>query len=151
MRLAADPMRTATHLASLATLLALGLALGRWLREPNLGGLVFLLLLVAVAGLAARHLYRPRGAAAAPARAPRRGVPPAPEPEPQPPLWDHRIDLNSAGLEELQRLPGVGPIAAQRILAERDAGGPFASVDDLVRVPGFGPAKVRVVAPDARV
>ncbi len=57
------------------------------------------------------------------------------------------MDLNSASLDELQRLPGVGPVAAQRIADAR----PFASVEELVRVPGFGPAKVRVLAGDARV
>jgi competence protein ComEA len=72
-------------------------------------------------------------------------------PEPEAPLWDHRVDINEAGAEELQRLPGVGPVAARRIVDERAAGGPFETVDALTRVPGFGPAKVRVLAPDARV
>jgi DNA uptake protein ComE-like DNA-binding protein len=132
-------MRVAAHLASLAALIAIGLGLGRWLREPNAGGLVFLLLLCAVVVVAVRQLYRrPEPIAAAPS---------VPEPEPEAPLWDHRVDLNSASLDELQRLPGVGPVAAQRIADAR----PFASVEELVRVPGFGPAKVRVLAGDARV
>ena len=140
-------MRTAAHLASIAALAALGLALGRWLREPNAGGLVFLLLLAVGAAIAIRWLYRPR-----PEPPPPRS--PAALRPPEPPLWaadDPRVDLNAAGLEELQRLPGVGPVAARRILEERVANGPFASVEDLVRVPGFGPAKVRVLAPEARV
>ena len=140
-------MRLAAHLATLAALIAVGLALGRWLREPNAGGLVFLLLLAASVAVAARHLHRPAAAAPAPAAASADEV----EREPEAPLWDRRVDLNRASVEDLQRLPGVGPVAAQRIVDERDAGGPFASVEDLVRVPGFGPAKVRVLGPDARV
>ena len=145
MRLAADLMRIAAHTATLAALIALSLAFGRWLREPNPGGLIFLLLLAAVAALAARHLYRRPAPVAEPS--PRR-VPPQPQPEP--PLWDHRVDLNTADAQTLQRLPGVGPVAAARILADREANGPFETVEALTRVPGFGPAKVRVLAPEAR-
>jgi competence protein ComEA len=52
-----------------------------------------------------------------------------------------RVDLNRADLEELQRLPGVGPALAGRIVAARKEG-LFQSVDDLVRVPGIGEATV---------
>ena len=132
-------MRLAANVAALAALIALGLAFGRWLREPNAGGLVFLLLLVSITAVAVRRLYRQP--------APVATTEPEPEPEPDAPLWDHRVDLNSASLEELQRLPGVGPVAAQRIAEAR----PFDTVEELTRVAGFGPAKVRVLAPDARV
>lgn len=47
-----------------------------------------------------------------------------------------RVSVNSASLEELQALPGVGPVMAARIVAAR----PFNRVDDLLRVPGIGPA-----------
>jgi competence protein ComEA len=144
-------MRIAAHVASLLALIAVGLALGRWLREPNAGGLVFLLLISGAVAAIMRHLYRRPEAAPAPAPRPAPGTPaPEPEPEPEPPLWDHRVDLNTASAEDLQRLPGVGPVAAGRIIAEREANGPFESVEALVRVPGFGPAKVRVLAPAAR-
>jgi competence protein ComEA len=132
-------MRLAANVAALAALIALGLGLGRWLREPNAGGLVFLLLLMAIAAVAARQLYRSPQPPPAPAV--------APEPDPEPPPRDDRVDLNVATLEELQRLPGVGPVAARRIVEAR----PFESVEALVRVPGFGPAKVRVLAPETRV
>jgi competence ComEA-like helix-hairpin-helix protein len=52
------------------------------------------------------------------------------------------IDLNRASAADLTRLPGIGPVLAARIVAARDAHGPFASVDDLRRVSGLGSAKL---------
>jgi competence protein ComEA len=48
------------------------------------------------------------------------------------------IDVNQADLDELQKLPGIGPRLAQRIVDER-AKSPFRSVEDLRRVSGIGP------------
>lgn len=50
--------------------------------------------------------------------------------------------LSSATLEELDGLPGVGPVTAQRIVDYRTEHGPFASVDDLDAVPGIGPTRI---------
>jgi competence protein ComEA len=50
--------------------------------------------------------------------------------------------LSSATVEQLEELPGVGPVTAQRIVDYRTAHGPFASVDDLDAVPGIGPTRV---------
>lgn len=50
--------------------------------------------------------------------------------------------LSSATAEELDGLPGVGPITAQRIVEYRAEHGPFASVDDLDAVPGIGPTRI---------
>ena len=52
-----------------------------------------------------------------------------------------RVDLNSATMEQLDALPGVGPVLAQRILDWRAANGPFNSVDQLREVTGIGEAK----------
>lgn len=52
------------------------------------------------------------------------------------------VNLNRAGAAELESLPGIGPALAARIVADRDANGPFRSVDDLTRVSGVGPAVV---------
>ena len=50
--------------------------------------------------------------------------------------------LSSATAEQLDELPGVGPITAQKILDYRAEHGPFRSVDDLDAVPGIGPTRI---------
>ncbi len=130
-------VRAVVHLATGLAVAAVAFAFGRWLRDPEPGGtLIVLLLAVGVVVLAARRLYGPGGLG----RAPAPGAP-APPPPPEPP--DDRLDLNRASASELRRLPGIGPVGAGRIVEEREAGGPYRSVGDLVRVAGFGPSRVR--------
>lgn len=52
------------------------------------------------------------------------------------------VELNSATLDQLDELPGVGPATAQAILAHRQADGPFTSVEGLLDVRGIGEAKL---------
>jgi competence protein ComEA len=52
------------------------------------------------------------------------------------------INVNTASAIELESLPGVGPATASQIIREREANGPFSSIDDLTRVSGIGPATV---------
>ena len=87
--------------------------------------------LVLLAGLAVRYRQqqRPALSIAAPAEAaswaPRLAA-------------ARQVDVNTADAAELERLPGVGPALARRIVEERTARGPFASPDDLIRVRGIG-------------
>ena len=60
----------------------------------------------------------------------------ASDPASSSPAWP--VDLNTADLEQLDTLPGVGPVTAQAILDYREENGPFQSVDDLVNVYGIG-------------
>ena len=52
------------------------------------------------------------------------------------------VHLNSATLEQLDALPGVGPVTAQKILDYRKKHGGFGSVDELDAVPGIRPARL---------
>jgi competence protein ComEA len=56
-----------------------------------------------------------------------------------------KLNLNTATAAELDALPGVGPVLAQRIVDHRDQG-PFTSVDQLDDVPGIGPARAAELA-----
>jgi competence protein ComEA len=51
-----------------------------------------------------------------------------------------RVHLNSATLEQLDELPGIGPVTAQKILDYRTEHGAFGSVEELDAVSGIGPA-----------
>lgn len=55
------------------------------------------------------------------------------------------LSLNRADGTQLQDLPGVGPVLAERIVAHRDANGPFQAVEDLLDVPGIGEAKLAAI------
>lgn len=61
------------------------------------------------------------------------------------------LDLTTATAAELDALPGIGPVLAGRILAERRRMGGFRRVEDLLAVPGIGPRLFERLAPRVRV
>lgn len=58
---------------------------------------------------------------------------------------DGRVRINVAGAAEMERLPGVGPVLAERIIAHREEHGPFSAVEDLLDVPGIGEVKLEAL------
>jgi competence protein ComEA len=55
---------------------------------------------------------------------------------------DGLVNLNTASVDQLDTLPGIGPVTAEAIVAWRDANGPFTSIDQLAEVDGIGPARL---------
>ncbi|HUP32213.1 MAG TPA: ComEA family DNA-binding protein [Gaiellaceae bacterium] len=53
-----------------------------------------------------------------------------------------RVSLSSASASDLDALPGIGPVTAEKIVDYRAAHGGFRSVDDLDAIPGIGPARI---------
>jgi competence protein ComEA len=53
-----------------------------------------------------------------------------------------KVSLASATIDQLDELPGIGPVTAQKIVDWRQTHGPLGSVDDLDAIPGIGPARV---------
>lgn len=121
---------TRAERATIITLLALGAA-GQAARlavsgsDPP-GGLL------ALPGSAETALARQRNAAAAAARPLQAG---------------ERIDPNSASVNDLARLPGVGTRLAKEIVSDREIRGPFRALGDLDRVKGIGPGALRRLEP----
>ena len=62
-----------------------------------------------------------------------------------------QLNLNTATAEQLDGLPGVGPVTAQHILDWRAAHGPFTRVEELQEVDGIGPKTYAEIAPHVRV
>jgi competence protein ComEA len=69
---------------------------------------------------------------------PKQVLPPPPITQPEGSGTSGQVNLNTAGATELETLPGVGPVLAQRILDHRTQNGPFASIEALKDVQGIG-------------
>ena len=76
-------------------------------------------------------------------------------------LWriglEQQLDINRASLEELQLIPGIGPVLAKKIVDYRKKNGYFRTIDDLTEIKGIGPKLIQrwegfiVVQPNQRV
>ena len=120
------------------------------------GALVIVVVLLIGAGFDQWRLHGARPAPPASVNIPGAGIGPTAAPDPgsypvavptpvgpSPGL----VDLNRATLADLDRLPGIGPVLASRIVAHRDRHGPFRDPAELIAVPGIGPALAARLAP----
>ena len=54
-----------------------------------------------------------------------------------PPTWP--VDVNTAGVDELVRLPGIGPVRAAEIVRQRELRGGYSTLEELLEIKGIGP------------
>ena len=80
------------------------------------------------------------GSSAAASEAPAPEAPPAPAEEPvlEEVLVEKSVDINQASLEELDRLPGIGPALGQRIIDYREQNNGFYDIEEIMEVSGIG-------------
>lgn len=62
-------------------------------------------------------------------------------------FYNQPLDINLASTQELALLPGIGPVLAGRIVAAREANGPFASPEALLQVAGIGSQTLAALKP----
>ena len=119
---------------------------GKFVKLSRLEGLLLLLTVLFAAGTLGWFFAAP----------PRQGVvvstvkdlPPAEAEDPAPGLLDGEVmDLNTASAEDLTRLPGIGPVKAEAIVAWRQEHGGFAAVEELLEVKGIGEATLEGLRP----
>ena len=75
------------------------------------------------------------------------GPPPASGAEP----GSSTVNLNTASADQLDAIPGIGPVTAESIVAWREHNGAFHSVDELLEVDGIGPGKFAKIKPHVTV
>ena len=62
-------------------------------------------------------------------------------------VYEYKVDVNTATWVEWMQLPGVGETLARRIVAHREANGPFTSIEELDRINGIGPKTLEDLRP----
>jgi competence protein ComEA len=119
------------------------------------GALVIVLLLAIGAGWDLWRPARPVGKATEPPAAleaaARSTAPGGARDSPARPPLERRVDLNRADVAELDRLPGIGPVLAGRIVEHRARHGPFRRVEELRAVRGVGPRLLERLRPRVMV
>ena len=65
--------------------------------------------------------------------------------------FDRVIDINRASPEDFEKLPGIGPELARRIVTFREKHGPFRRVEDLLAIRGIGNKKWKLIRANLRV
>lgn len=68
-------------------------------------------------------------------------LPQSPTSGPSVPVGDGKVDINTATAEQLDMLPGIGVVYAQRIIDYREQNGPFRTIEDIMNVTGIGEKK----------
>jgi competence protein ComEA len=114
--------------------------------DERRGALILLSILAAAIGwqLAGALLKSPRSFEPAPPA----GVPALPaSPDTLAVGREPPLDLNRAGAADLERLPGIGPVLAKRIVAYREQHGPFSRAEELLAVRGVGPRLLERLRP----
>ena len=104
-------------------------------------------------GASATQTSAPAASYSSPAPQPQPQPQPGPAPSPPPAAAEVRfpLDLNRASEQQLQALPGVGPVTAARIVEHRAEKGGFRRPDDLLEVKGIGPKTLERILPFATV
>ena len=74
-----------------------------------------------------------------------------PEPRPRKVADVSHVDINRGSAEELQRLPGIGPVLAERVVQYRRENGKFASIRDIQNVTGIGAKRFARLEPHVRI
>ncbi len=59
-----------------------------------------------------------------------------------------KVNINKATAEELQSLPGIGPVKAEAIVKHRQKNGKFKKVEDLAGITGIGPKVMKKIKPE---
>jgi competence ComEA-like helix-hairpin-helix protein len=109
----------------------------------------------AAAGLVVFLMGRPRGAAIELLPAPTRALLQFPVTSAtrtaEPSMAPLSIDINTAGLQDLQKLPNIGPVIAQAIIDYRQSHDGFAALEELQNVTGIGPKTYEAIQPYIRL